>query len=258
MISKSLYIRFFASAMILFIARSSYSQEIMFSDRMLINNNKINLSFSPSDIFNINGYNKPSLPIFTPDIPRITYSFKPEYYPNFYVDKSSLHKGEYNVYGPIKRNRHGILYGTGQQNNLIGIGTVNNATIGYMHSINDKLSINMQLNAVKAVFPYYNNQSFGTSGSISYRLNDNIKFNAFGSYYITTSSPLRMYDYGASMSFDVTERFGTEMGIRRHYNSMYGKWETIPIVMPYYKFNKIDLGIDVGGILYEVLNNWIK
>ena len=32
-------------------------------------------------------------------------------------------------------------------------------------------------------------------------------------------------------------------------------WDTRPIAVPYFKFNKTKIGVDVGGILYEIIRN---
>ena len=58
------------------------------------------------------------------------------------------------------------------------------------------------------------------------------------------------------MGYDFTDRLGIEAGVRRYYDLQRG-WQTAPVVTPYYKFNKFTLGVDVGGILYEVLRNMV-
>ena len=61
--------------------------------------------------------------------------------------------------------------------------------------------------------------------------------------------------YGATMSLDMSDRFGMEVGVQRYYDAMRGRWETVPVAIPYYRFEKFKLGLDVGGILYELLRN---
>ncbi len=53
----------------------------------------------------------------------------------------------------------------------------------------------------------------------------------------------------------MSDRFGIEVGAQRYYNAMRGRWETVPVAIPYYRFEKFTLGLDVGGILYELLHN---
>ena len=58
------------------------------------------------------------------------------------------------------------------------------------------------------------------------------------------------------MSVDMSDRFNMEMGVQRYYDAMRGRWETVPVVIPTYRFNNnFKLGFDVGGVLYEVLRN---
>ena len=57
------------------------------------------------------------------------------------------------------------------------------------------------------------------------------------------------------MSVDMSDRFGMEMGVQRYYDAMSGRWETVPVMIPYYHFDKFTLGLDVGGIIYEILRN---
>ena len=61
--------------------------------------------------------------------------------------------------------------------------------------------------------------------------------------------------YGATMSLDMSERFGVEVGAQRYYDAMRGGWQTVPVVIPYYRFEKFKLGLDVGGIIYEILRS---
>ena len=86
---------------------------------------------------------------------------------------------------------------------------------------------------------------------------DRFRITAFGSY-----TPRNLYGfnrdaYGATIGYDFTDRFGVDVGVQRYYDPQRG-WQTVPVVVPHYKFNKFDLGIDVGGILFEVLRNVIS
>ena len=54
----------------------------------------------------------------------------------------------------------------------------------------------------------------------------------------------------------MTEHFGMEMGVQRYYNPLRGGWETVPIAIPYYKFNNgAKMGLDVGGLIYQIFRN---
>ena len=56
----------------------------------------------------------------------------------------------------------------------------------------------------------------------------------------------------------LTDRFGVEVGAQTFYNSLTGRWETLPIVAPYYKFNKFKLQMDFGPIWFELIRGAIQ
>ena len=54
------------------------------------------------------------------------------------------------------------------------------------------------------------------------------------------------------------ERFGLGLGAQHYYNMNMGKWETDPIVLPYFKLNNGGkIGFDVGGIIKETIKQAI-
>ena len=63
---------------------------------------------------------------------------------------------------------------------------------------------------------------------------------------------LRRNTYGITAGYDFTDRLEMEVGIQNYYNPEKG-WNVAPIVIPRYKFKKFDIGIDVGGLLYETI-----
>ena len=107
----------------------------------------------------------------------------------------------------------------------------------------------------------YNN--FGVAGRVSYRLSDRFTLNAFGSYrqgnglyhsmaampYVATSN------YGATISMDISDKFSMEMGAQRYYDPYSHKWITMPILIPQININGSKFGIDVGGLLFQVLHS---
>lgn len=57
-----------------------------------------------------------------PQMPGTLLDFRPDYTRSFLVDRSSLHKGEYNVGGIIHRFDKVDVWGRGRQENIIGVG----------------------------------------------------------------------------------------------------------------------------------------
>ena len=98
-------------------------------------------------------------------------------------------------------------------------------------------------------------QAFSTSGVLRYQASDRVTFKVFGSYAIGNPYGMDTHHYGATISLDMSERFGMEVGVQRYYDAYRGRWETVPVVIPYYKLDKFKLSLDMGGILYEILRN---
>jgi len=64
-----------------------------------------------------------------PQMPGTLLDFRPDYTRSFPVDRSSLHKGEYNVGGIIHRFNKVDVWGRGRQENIIGVGVSNYAEV---------------------------------------------------------------------------------------------------------------------------------
>lgn len=188
-----------------------------------------------------------------PDEQRIEIKLrKPFYIPPYYTNPSPRFYGDYATGGQILPN----FYGNGMQETLPGLGRVNQASFFYRYDLNDYFSIQAGVDAVKYNFPKSVGQSLGVSGIVTYRPADRLHINVFGSYSPDNRYGFNRSAFGATVGYDFTDRFGMEVGAQRYYDPQRG-WQTVPIVTPYYKFNKFDLGIDVGGILYEVLRSVI-
>lgn len=201
----------------------------------------------------------PAYPVYsseqTPAMPRFT--LKGAMHLPYTVNPSPLFRGDYSTSGILKQFPHGSVFGSGSQTSLPGIGHLNEASLGYAHALNDKLSLQFTVNALKMNMAHFAGQSFSTAGALTYRPSERVAFKLFGSYDIGNSYGMSTHRYGATMSFDMSERFGMEIGVQRYYDAMRGRWETVPIVIPYYHFEKFTLGLDVGGILYDILRNTV-
>ena len=113
------------------------------------------------------------------------------------------------------------------------------------------------VDAMKINMIHSTGQAFSTSGALRYQASDRVAFKVFGSYAIGNTYGMDTHRYGATMSLDMSERFGMEVGVQRYYDAYRGRWETVPVVIPYYNFDKFKLSLDVGGILYEILRNTV-
>lgn len=202
---------------------------------------------------------KQFLPAPTP-LPRPTYSLphfslKDPLYLPYYTNPSPLFKGDYSTGGMLRQFPRGMLYGSGGQTSLPGIGRINNASLGYQHALGDKFTLQLGVDATKINMTHTTGQAFSTSGALLYRPSERMAFKVFGSYAVGNTYGMNTHRYGATMSLDMSDRFGMEVGVQRYYDSMRGRWETVPILIPYYNFDKFKLSLDVGGLLYEILRD---
>lgn len=192
-------------------------------------------------------------PIQLGDLP--SFSLKEELRIPYHINPSPLFRGDYSTGGVLRQFPHGAVFGSGSQTSVPGIGRFNNASLGYQHIFNDRLSLQLRANAMKINMSHITGQAFSTAGRLTYRASDRVAFNVFGSYDIGNSYGMSTNSYGATMSLDMSERFGVEVGAQRYYDAMRGGWQTAPVVIPYYRFEKFKLGLDVGGIIYEILRS---
>ena len=100
---------------------------------------------------------------------------------------------------------------------------------------------------------------YGFGGTIGYDLSDAVSLHAFGYYY--AHNPLvgpafipyvSTTSYGGYADIHFSDRFGSNIGVRRYINPMSGQWTTSPIVTPYFrvgKRNKVEIGLPLGELL---------
>lgn len=215
-----------------------------------------NVSVLPNEEFAL-----PDAEIPAPSLPRLgnpdsllRLSLEKPLVPPYYRNPSPMFRGDYATGGVIKAFRNGAFYGSGGQTTMPGIGRMNEASVGYVHQFSPQWSVRMDVHAMKMNMPFAVGQFFGTSGAVMYRPSDRIAFKVFGSYYRGQTYGMESHSYGGSMTVGMSDRFSVEAGVQRRYNPLRGGWETVPILAPSYKFDKFDLGLDIGGILYEILH----
>ena len=90
---------------------------------------------------------------------------------------------------------------------------------GYQHAFNQRLTLQLGVDAMKINMIHSTGQAFSTSGALRYQASDRVAFKVFGSYAIGNTYGMDTHRYGATMSLDMSERFG------------YGSWSTTLITM---------------------------
>lgn len=100
----------------------------------------------------------------------------------------------------------------------------------------------------------------GGNMQMMYRLGRNASLTAFGGInhygWMSPSPNMTSAYYGGFMTLNTNNgKWAVDLGVRQMYNNMTGRWETIPILMPYYNLGGAKLGFDFGGLLYNAINS---
>lgn len=168
----------------------------------------------------------------------------------------------------------GEVTGNVQVKSLPGMMTINQGRITLTQRLGN-VSISAYGEGVKYGYFRGLTTSWGYGGEITWRPSGKIAFTLFGAYYTPltlrtapNSSGLRpeMVDFlsvtrfGGYADISLGENWGIMVGAQAYRGTSSGSMEVVPIATPYYKINgKHKIGIDVGGIVYELLrksNDW--
>lgn len=162
------------------------------------------------------------------------------------------------VYSPylLHWNGGGITGHASHFANLTAYGSTGGVTLsqqwGRLSLATDVTMSKAAVNAVGIV------NGIGADAQLSYRVNRNVTvtgFGGIGNYGMMGPAPaMTTGHFGGYVSLTTNnDRWGIDLGVREAYNPMTGRWETIPIAMPYYKLWGSKLGFDFGSILYQAL-----
>jgi hypothetical protein len=160
----------------------------------------------------------------------------------------------------------GGVVATGQQQSIPGLMGIESGNIALIQQLGD---FTLTAHGAVSKYGYYRGLStqWGFGGSLSYRVNDNLSFTAFGSYASNAGiyNPALVGNINSSMFGGYANylfgnsHFGMKVGAQSYYSVFSQHWQAQPIVMPYYRTNGgAEIGVDVGGILYNVLRSAIN
>ena len=97
----------------------------------------------------------------------------------------------------------------------------------------------------------------GINAGIAYHLGDNARLIAFGgmnTYGIFSANAVRSYHYGGYFSLNTeNKKVGMNLGMRRYFDPLSGRWITMPIITPYVNLWGQDVGIDLGYLLMRAI-----
>jgi hypothetical protein len=170
--------------------------------------------------------------------------------------------------GQIFRWDTGAIYAIGATENLPGMmGMESGAIVVDQQFENFLVSVYGGIDKIGYFRGLATSYNFG--GSLTYDFTEQLGLTVFGQYYHTSAPNYRTVT-PAMMGYIGTPAFGGYFNLRSnngHWGVKLGAqsyqtlgpgnhWRTQPIVMPYYKLNNgAELGVDVGGILYNLLRS---
>lgn len=123
-----------------------------------------------------------------------------------------------------------------------------------------RVVVGVEANKYNFVWPGSVRTQYGVSGMLTYSLSDMVSLTAFGSYYFSPlyANPALMpyvmnNVYGGYATVFYSKNVGTNFGIKRYVNPMTGRWETAPIVRPFFKVGKVKMELELGDLLRDFI-----
>lgn len=158
--------------------------------------------------------------------------------------------------------QNAVLHVSGASESLPGLMGIEQGTIGFSQTFG-RLSLDAFASATHYGYFRGIQTSYGFGGSLSYQLTDRLSLTVFGSYYTNThpltpamAGYMNASAFGGYASYDISDHWGISVGAQTTRSTVTNRWETQPIVMPYYKINKnAAIQVDVGGILYNMIRS---
>ena len=194
--------------------------------------------------------------LITLDVQRLLHPYLPVL--PFSLNPTLLYKGDFHTSGPLLSYRTGQIWLEGEQRSLPGIGRINEVSALRSQQFTDRFSLQAAVVATQLNMEFFHRHVLQLQAQMGYRLTDQLTLHLFGSY--DTGNPYNPYgrQWGGSLEWRINPRFGLEGGVRRSYDAVTGRWETLPIVAPYYNFgSKFRLQIDVGPLIQQLLRSAI-
>lgn len=182
-------------------------------------------------------------------LPRFTYDTNP-------------YSRDWSSSGVIARLGGGYLTGAGSRTTYPGMGNMANATVAFMMPMGDRMTVTAGVTGSKYHFDRNVWNDYGVFGNASFKLNDRLSLNAFGQYFfnqrfhsVAAMPFLGSSSYGGTLGWKASDKFSLDVGARRIYDPYTGQWRTLPVVQPTLNLLGAPISLDVGPLIYQVLNN---
>ena len=132
-----------------------------------------------------------------------------------------------------------------------------------LHQDFGRFHLTLSANANKYWLPMQSvlTSQYGLGGHLSFDVSESVSLHAFGNYYFTdlrTSPAVSPYAYSTSFGGYADIRFsdhwGANLGAQSYVNPLNGRWQTEPIVTPYYKFdNGAKIELPLGPLIRQAI-----
>ncbi len=156
----------------------------------------------------------------------------------------------------------GGVYADGGRAHLQGLMGIETGSVNFMQQMGP---VTVTLFGSTTKYGYFRGLSttYGFGGALTYRFSDNLSMTVFGSYNsaagITQPAMMGYVStpvFGGYLDWRFHPHWGVKAGAQSYRSIAYGRWETQPMVIPYYRTSSgAEIGIDVGGIIYQVIRS---
>lgn len=190
--------------------------------------------------------------------PKADFRFAP------YVADASLPTG-FLQFSPANSAFLSWLDITSSRQSLPGLMGIESATATARFS-NERLSFEPHAQVIRYGYLHGVQTSYGIGATIGYNISDRLSLTVFGSYFTPTHAPtpaiagyMQTSRIGGYATWRINERWSLSAGAQTiNTPSVINKWQTVPILIPTYHVNsKVSLGVDIGGILYDIAESII-
>lgn len=164
---------------------------------------------------------------------------------------------------PITGWRGGGLYASGSRSSAAGLMGVETGTLNVSQDIGP-LSITAYGTAVKTGFFRGLTTQWGFGGALTYSFSPTVSLTLYGSYYTRAAGVanpgirevMPVGSFGGYIDWRFAGCWGVKVGATAQQSIFSGRHEVRPTVIPYFHLGPgADIGVDVGGILYELLRS---
>ncbi len=168
--------------------------------------------------------------------------------------------------GEVLRLADGLsVVGSGSYTALPALGTMGTGSLGFRATPTERFTLGFGASGVKYHMGRSAWNDFGLYLNGSYKLTDRLSVNAFGQYYfdkrfhsVAAMGYMQSAVYGGSLDYQFSDSFSLAVGAQRYYDAYTHTWKTVPIVAPTFKIFGAPLSVDVGGLLYNIVETLIN